>query len=219
VLGEKWNSNWKAAGFTAGSLAVQDNPLNLLGQLRAYYLANPTREATVQGIACTAASSAATAQAIEAAQTASNQSNTDSGTAHNNFLKGIQAGRDRLTGLRTELEQLISDDDDRWYAFGFDKPSDPNTPAVPANLTVVPGAPGSKMLINDWDNSRRADAYRLCAALKTDGTEEANEITSETQFTLTLSALASGTIVVLTVTARNDTGESGPSDPVEIAVP
>jgi hypothetical protein len=52
-------------------------------------------------------------------------------------------------------------------------------------------------------------------ALYADG----NEITSETQFTLTLSALASGTIVVLTVTARNHTGESGPSDPVEIAVP
>lgn len=52
LQGEKWNSNWKAAGFTAGSLAVPDNPLTLLEQLGAYYyIANPAREATVQGIA------------------------------------------------------------------------------------------------------------------------------------------------------------------------
>ena len=49
--------------------------------------------------------------------------------------------------------------------------------------------------------------------------DNANEITSETHFTLTLSALAAGTIVVLAVTARNATGESGPGDPVEMAVP
>ena len=39
------------------------------------------------------------------------------------------------------------------------------------------------------------------------------------QFTLKLSALASGTVVVLTVSARNATGESGPGNAVEIAVP
>ncbi|HZL78214.1 MAG TPA: hypothetical protein VFC17_05125 [Candidatus Limnocylindrales bacterium] len=39
--------------------------------------------------------------------------------------------------------------DDRWYAFGFDKPSDPSTPEVPANLIVVAGAPGRKNMSRD----------------------------------------------------------------------
>jgi hypothetical protein len=173
----------------------------------------------VQGVACTAAACQATAKTITDAETASNQSNTDSGTAYTNFQNGIAAGRARLIGLRTELEQLLDDDDDRWYAFGFEKPSDPHTPEVPANLTAVAGAAGSKTVIADWDNVRRADNYRLSAVLKSDGSAVASEITSESQFSLVLAALASGTVVVLTVTARNAAGESQPSDPVKIAVP
>lgn len=218
VLGEHWNYQWKAAGFTNG-LAVPENPLALLRQLSAYYTANPARETTVQDVACSAVACDATAKAIEDAQTASNQSNTDSGVAHANLLNGIVTGRNRLSSLRDELSHLISDDDDRWYAFGFEKPGDPNSPAVPANLTAVPGTPGSKIIIADWDDARRADSYRLRAVLKTGATEVANEITQDSQSTLTLSALASGTVVVLTVTARNATGETGPSNAVEIAVP
>ncbi len=218
VLGQRWNAQWKAAGFPDG-LTVPDNPMVLLTQMRAYYTANPTSEGTVQGVDCSAAGCDATIQLIEAAQNASNQSNTDSGTAHANLLAGMKAGRDRLASLRDELSHLIGDDDDRWYAFGFDKPSDPNTPSVPENLTVVPGTPGSLMVIADWDNSRRADSYRLRAVLKIGGPDVANQITSETQLALTLAGVAAGTIVVLTVTARNDAGESLPSAPVEIAVP
>ena len=219
VLGESWNSQWSTAGFTGGSLAVPANPLTLLLQLRDYYGLNPARETTVQGVACTAVACEATAKTITAAETASNQSNTDSGTAYTNFQNGIAAGRARLIGLRTELEQLLDDDDDRWYAFGFEKPSDPHTPEVPANLTAVAGAAGSKTVIADWDNARRADNYRLTATLKSDGSTVASEITADSQFSLTLAAVASGTVVVLTITARNAAGESQPSDPVEIAVP
>ena len=219
VLGESWNTLWKNAGFTAGSLAVPANPLTLLQQLRDYYGANPARETTVQGVACTAAACETSAKTITDAETASNQSNTDSGTAYTNYLNGLAAGRARLIGLRTELEQLLDDDDDRWYAFGFEKPSDPHTPETPANLTAVAGVPGSKTVIADWDNARRADNYRLCAALKSDGSTVANEIPADSQFSLTLAALASGTVVVLTVTARDAAGESQPGNAVEIAVP
>jgi hypothetical protein len=88
-----------------------------------------------------------------------------------------------------------------------------------AGVSTVAGAAGSRTVIADWDNARRADNYRLCAALKTDGTVVANEITQDSQFSLVLAALASGTVVILTVTARNAAGESPASDPVEIAVP
>lgn len=219
VLGESWNSQWSTAGFTGGSLSVPANPLTMFHQLRDYYGLNPARETTVQGVACTAVACEAAAKTITDAESASNQSNTDSGTAYTNFQNGIAAGRARLIGLRTELEQLLADDDDRWYAFGFEKPSDPHTPEVPANLTAVAGAAGSKTVIADWDNARRADNYRLSAVLKSDGSAVASEITPECQFSLTLSALSAGTVVVLTVTARNAAGESPASDPVDIAVP
>jgi hypothetical protein len=219
MLGESWNAQWNAAGFTGGSLAVPTNPLTLLQQMRAYYIANPTRESTVQGVACTAVACEATAQAISDAESASNQSNTDSGTAYKNYQNGIAAGRARLSGLRDELDQLISDDDDRWYAFGFDKPSDPSTPEVPANLTAVAGAAGSKTVIADWDDARRADSYRLRAVTKADGKEVANEIVSDSQISFALTKAAAGAVVVLTVTGRNSAGESPASDPVEIQVP
>ena len=220
VLGQSWNTNWNAAGFTGGSLAVPANPLTMLQQLRAYYAANPARETpNVQGVACTAVACEAAAQAISDAESASNQSNTDSGTAYKNYQNGLAAGRVRLSGLRAELDQLITDDDDRWYAFGFDKPSDPGTPEVPANLTVVAGAPGSKTEIADWDNARRADSYRLRAVTKADGKEVANEITQDSQFSLTLAQVAAGAVVVLTVSARNATGESPAGNAVEISVP
>jgi hypothetical protein len=34
---------------------------------------------------------------------------------------GIASARSRLTGLRDELSQLLDDDDERWYVFGFSK--------------------------------------------------------------------------------------------------
>ena len=218
VLGESWSAAWNAAGFTGGSLAVPANPLTLLQQMRAYYIANPARECTVQEVACTAAACEATAQAISAAVSASNQSNTDSGAAQANYQNGLKAARARLTALRNELDQLISDDDDRWYAFGFDKPSDPSTPEVPANLTAVAGAAGSKTVIADWDDARRADSYRFRAVTKADGKEIANEIVSDSQISLALNA-AAGAVVVLTVTGRNSAGESPASGAVEFTVP
>jgi hypothetical protein len=219
VLGENWNASWNAAGFTGGSLAMPANPMTLLQQMRAYYVANPTRESVVQGINCNAATCEATAQGLSDAESASNQSNTDAGTAQANYQNGIAAARGRLSGLRDELDQLISDDDDRWYAFGFDKPSDPSTPEVPANLTAVAGAAGSKTVIAHWDDARRADTYRFRAVTKADGKEVANEIISDSQISFVLAKAAAGAVVVLTVTGRNSAGESPAGNAVEIAVP
>ena len=218
VLGESWNADWNAAGFTGGSLAVPTNPMTLLQQMRAYYIANPTRESVVQGINCNAVTCEATAQGLSTAESASNQSNTDSGIAKRNYENGIAAARARLTGLRNELTQLIADDDDRWYAFGFDKPSDPDSPETPANLVATAGAAGSKTVIADWDDARRADSYRFRVVVKADNKEVANEIVSDSQLSLDLTSLAIGTLVVLTVRGRNAAGESPASDPVEFVV-
>jgi len=212
VLGEDWNSAWQDAGFTGGSLAVPTNPLPMLQQLRAYYAANPTREtANVNGIACTAAACETAAQAISTAQSNSNQSNTDAGTAHGNYLAGLKAARTRLTNLRDELSQLISDDDERWYAFGFDKPSDSASPETPENLVVTVGAPGSRTLLCDWDDARRADKYRLTAKVKATGTQVFSELVADSQGIITLPAQPAGTELDITVTGHNAVGESAPT--------
>ena len=191
VLGEDWNSAWQDAGFTGGSLAVPANPLPNLQQLRAYYAANPTKEtANVNGIAYTAAGCETAVQAISTAQSNSNQSNTDAGTAHANYLAGFRAARTRLSNLRDELSQLMGDDDERWYAFGFDKPSDGTGPEVPENLVVTVGAPGSRTLLPDWDDARRATNYRLRAVVKATGQQVFSELVADSHGIITLPNLA-----------------------------
>ncbi len=157
-LGNQWNSQWQNAGFTHHSLAIPDNPLTLLQQLSAYFTANPSQEVAnlTPTISATAAACSAAALAITQASGISNQSNTDAGTAKKNLAAAIETARSRLTGLREELDQLIGDDDDRWYAFGFSKPGDPDTPAVPEHLVVTGGSPG--MVFVDWDDAPRADS-------------------------------------------------------------
>ena len=217
VLGQQWNSNWNAAGFTDGSIAVPVNPMVKLQQLRAYYAANPGREtANVNGIACTAAACEAAARAISTAQSDSNQSNTDAGNAQAALQAGINRARAHLTGLRQELGQLISSDDVRWYAFGFDKPSDPSTPEVPENLVVTPGTAGTYILIVDWDDARRADSYRV-RVTNAAGIVLSEHLTHDSGITLT--GLGSGTAVKVSVTARNAAGESPPTASVSATVP
>ena len=142
----------------------------------------------------------------------------DAGNAKTALALAMENGRTRLSGLRDEMAQLIDPDDERWHAFGFSLPSDPETPEVPENLVVTPGAPGSHTVFIDWDDSVRGESYRLIitntanppVVLK-------NEIFQESE--ATISALPPGPIKV-TVSARNaDGGESAASDPVDGTVP
>jgi hypothetical protein len=122
-----------------------------------------------------------------------------------------------MTGLRDELSQLIEDDDERWYAFGFDKPSDPSTPEMPENVTVAPGAAGSGALFINFDDARRATGYRVKVTNAAGGAELASVLTPNSEETVT--GLPVGANVNITVTARNDAGESQPMAPVAAVVP
>lgn len=218
VLGNVWGSAWNAAGFTESSLSVPTNPMVKLQQLRAYYGTNPTREVpNVNGIACTAAACEVAAQAISTAQTASNQSNTDAGTAQGNFDAGMVTARRRMSGLLSELTQLLSDEDVRWYAFGFDRPSDSSAPDVPENLTATPGAPGSRTLILHCDTARRAINYRFVIKNAAGDTKLTEELSAESQ--AILRDLPGGATVTITVSAKNSTGESQPCTPITAVVP
>jgi hypothetical protein len=216
-LGDQWNNDWQNAGFTDGSLAIPENPIALLQQLASYFAAHPSFE--VGSLKATATECTSRADAISTAASASNQSNTDAGNAKSALEAGIQNARSRLTGLRNELGQLLEDDDERWYAFGFSKPSDPDTPEVPENLVITPGAPGSHLIFIDWDNSLRSTSYRVVVTdSATPPAELKNIIVSESE--VTLNDLTSGTAVKVTVAGRNSKGgESAATAPVSATVP
>jgi len=216
-LGDQWNNQWQTAGFTDGSLAIPENPLPLLQQISAYFAANPTHE--VASLNATAAACTAAAEAISTAASASNQQNADAGIAKSNLETGISKARKRLGGLRDELSQLLEDDSDLWYAFGFSKPSDPDTPEVPENLVITPGAPGSHMVFIDWDDSLRSTSYRVQASRTLPPlTELKNVIVTDSEVTLT--DIPSGIAIKVTVSGRNSKGgESAPSTPVNGTVP
>ena len=217
-LGNKWNAAWQEAGFASSSLQVPVNPVFVLQNLHSFYLAHPDYEVAqlTPNISCTAAACAGAVQTIADAQVASNRSNFDTGEARNRLEQGIKAARMRLSGLREELARLIADDDHRWYAFGFDRPSHVGSPETPENLTATPGATGSGMVFVDWDDARRADAYRL-RATGADGKTLAEVLPQDSEATLT--GLPVGVTVKLTVTARNAAGESPASEAIAVDVP
>jgi hypothetical protein len=214
-LGKQWNSAWLTAGFAADSIAIPTNPLTTLQQLRAYFTANPTHEKPdlAPGIHATAAACEAAAQTIAAANFASNESNTDSATARKNYYAALDAGRDRISGLREELARLITEDDERWLAFGYERPADFTTPEVPENLVVVPGNNG--LLFLDWDDARRAESYRVMIKNPL-GETIAERIVTESEAVIETPPAGNCTA---TVTARNAAGhESQASDAISFTV-
>ena len=216
-LGDQWNNDWQNAGFTDGSLAIPENPLALLQQIASYFSAHPDHE--VKTVNATAGDCTTAAEAISDAASASNQSNTDAGIAKSNLEVGLRNARTRLSGLRNELGQLLEDDDERWYAFGFSKPSDPDTPEVPENLVITPGPAGSHLVFIDWDNALRATSYRVLIKRDAANTPELKNIIV-TESEVTVNDIASATPIIVTVSARNSKGgESGPTNAVNATVP
>jgi hypothetical protein len=112
----------------------------------------------------------------------------------------------RMTGLRSELDQLLSDDDPRWYAFVFDRQSDgwgPG-PGPVEHLVLTPAGPG--MVFADWEDARRAERYRVFKQVSGVDAEPV-ELTStamDSQFNLT--NLPSGATVTVKVVGREPGG-------------
>jgi hypothetical protein len=223
-LGKEWSADWKAVGFTTGNLSIPDNPLTILQQSAAYFVQHPTHEVLdlipgiVPPIAVTAASCNAAAQAITNATSQSNQSNTDVAAARQNLDAGLSALRKRLSGLLNELGDLLDDNDPRWYAFGFERPSDPETGNVPENVVVAPGAAGSGRIFVDWDDARRAEKYRATVTNTANPRVVlATKIVEESE--ATFDGLPAGASVLVNVTTLNDAGESQSSGPASGIVP
>jgi hypothetical protein len=102
---------------------------------------------------------------------------------------------------------------------GESQPTDTGAPETPANVVVTLVATASKIQMVHFDDGRNDDSNRVTATNKATGTEITNVIVTEAETTFTFAALAAGTLVDITVTGRNDKGESQPTDAVTAAVP
>jgi hypothetical protein len=108
--------------------------------------------------------------------------------------------------------RLIDDDDERWYAFAFSKPSDPETPEVPENVVVTPGAPGSHRLFIDWNDALRATSFRVIVNnTPNPPVELKNTIVTESE--VTFGDLPPGPVKITIASRNSKGGESGPSAP------
>jgi hypothetical protein len=211
-LGTSWNSAWQAAGFTTGSLKVPPDPLPVLNEIHAYF--NDHTDHENSQLKVTAADVNEVIEAIIAARSASNQSVLDLGTAKEELDRTKRALFQRLSGLRSELDQLLPDDDPRWYAFGFDRPADGWQPAAVEHLVLTPGAPGS--VFADWDDARRAERYRVTVQTGDAPAEVYNPGAIDSECTIT--GLSSGSTVTVTVMALNASGEGAGSASAKVVV-
>ena len=222
TIASDWNTTWGQAGFPVGTLAIPATPdarFALLDMMRNFLGNNAQYETTVQNhpeLSVTNAIANVIYNALSGARSAANQANTDNGNSLATRDAAKAALRERLSGLREELGQLLDDDDPRWYAFGFNRPADPETPGVPDGLVITNGVAGSGTLIVDWNDSRRATGYKIFALAN--GATQPVEfgLFSDSQAVITLPA---GTVAQITIAARNDHGYSAPSDPVGATAP
>jgi hypothetical protein len=140
-LGRTWNSLWQVAGFSRFSIATSSaRPYPVLLELRNYFRANPARENVTEGITADLADAKATAiQAAEQALDAAKSARTNAAAARDAAVRQLHR---RLTGLREELDLILSDTDHRWYDFGFSRPIDSRLPDPVIDLIATPGLPG-----------------------------------------------------------------------------
>jgi hypothetical protein len=193
-------------GFRAGSLAIPDDPLPLLGGFRAYFAAHPTHE--VAALEVTAAGCAAQATALSDARSAVNDATVALGQAKQARDAAQRKLYERMSGLLGELGQLLEDEDPLWYAFGFDRPADGQQPGPVNHLVLTAGGPG--IVLAHWDDARRAERYRVLKQVV--GTDATPVVVTGALYEneLTLQGLPSGHDVKITVAAVNAAGE-GPA--------
>jgi hypothetical protein len=215
-LGYSWSPAWAPVGFVSPTLSIPstiDGRMAMLGSMKLYLAANPAYENAPLNV--TSAEAEAVYQALSDNRSATNEATEAAETAR---IKRDAAFRDLgrcLSGLLAELTQLLSPDDPRWYAFGFNRPSDPETPEIPQDLVINPAYQGHS--IATCERARRAERYRFWRQI--DGETEYTPVLTVEEPQAVLNSVPTGQKVRYYVTAANDAGESLPSNTVEIVVP
>jgi hypothetical protein len=202
-LGRRWNSNWLNAGFSRFTLAVPKyDPVPLVLELRGFLRAHPDKEQTAIGM--TAGQADALVTQLQTAMHTVDTHRSARKTAATGRDSALRKLRRRLTALRQELDLLLDKDDNRWLEFGFSRPSDRRTPEPVRDLKVSPALPGQLQV--RWSPSPRAINYRVSRQIV--GVDAAPmEIGLFSDPATTIEDLPEGSMVTVSVSARNEAGE------------
>jgi hypothetical protein len=216
-LGTTYSQAWAEAGFASNTLGIPgtlSKRMEALKSLELYFTAHAAHE--VAALNVTAARAVALHTALSNAVSALNAARGTQRAKRENRDGYVTRLYKRLRALMGELEDLMGEEDPRWFDFGFRIPTDEQVPEVPAELTVVAGAPGH--LVADWPPSGRASRYHVYKQVI--GVDDDFVLAKTvTDSDADLNTFASGSNVRVRVTALNDSGESQPSEVVEQAVP
>jgi hypothetical protein len=215
-LGKRWSAAWVPAGFGGGSLQIPSEVApqqKVLESLQKYFEAYPDRE--VGGLKVTASQAGALLEALRNAKAAVDAGNSALVAAKQQRKQTEQELRWRFSGLIGELGLLLEDDDPAWYAFGLSRPSDPAVPAIPIDVSLTAGLPGT--IFVNWAAALRADRYKIYK--KEEGDAEFRQAATTVERETKITGLKGGSPVEIQVSAVNIAGESLPSIPAQIIVP
>ena len=218
-FGEKWNSDWAAAGFTGNSTAVpgtQGGREGLLLSLFNYFTANPSYEVSTPKLIVTAALANTLWTALKGARVAAKDGNTLAGQKKITRDATEDVLRNRMTGMIAELGQKLSDTDPLWLAFGLNEPGAVGLPDSADGLVLIAGPAGT--VLAHWTPGSRSTRTRVFQQIMGVDDVPVNVKTVSDPET-TLSGLPSGKTVQVYVIAANDAGQAQASDTVSIVVP
>lgn len=207
VLGTTYNSNWEVAGFLTPSLQAPRHPVPMLLQVRQYFERFPAHENAPLNL--TAAQAQVKVAAIQAAELAVATAKSERLAAKAARDASQDALYHRLINLRGELEQLLEDDDGRWYEFGFHRPIDGHMPAPVSGIVLTALAPG--IIGVAWENAARAQNYRVQWRIGGES-QPASEAGLFNDRQCTIAGLITGATVAILVSSRNASGETVPTE-------
>jgi hypothetical protein len=217
-LGNRWSAAWVATGLphnTVGIPTTQDGRFSALGGLKAYFTANPGKEVTTAEITVTAALAEIRYQAVSDARQAVANAQADTAAKLQTRDAAVDALRAVYRSVVTEVGEILTDDDPRWYHFGLSRPIDGDQPGIPMQVRAT-AMGGGKVLVQ-LSGARRANSFNYYRKIV--GTDpDPVKVKNTKSTTLVIEPLPVGATVEVTVTGVNTTGEGQPSAPVSVVV-
>jgi hypothetical protein len=213
---EVFSEDWVPTGFPNQSTAVPrayGDRQALLRALQNYFANHATYENAPMGI--TAVAAGVLFNAMSDKRSALNESTVQVAMSKAVRDAAMRDLRSKIRGCIAELEQLLPDNDPRWYGFGLNPPAAPETPETPEGVELVNAGPGR--VAASWEGAPRADRYRVLKQIVgVDAEPVPVETVYDTEFTFT--NLPAGKTLRVLVEAVNDAGTSIPSEAIEIVV-
>ena len=215
--GTQFCALWLPLGFTRSLEVPSEDAATikaLLAAMTEYF--TKKKEHEVEKMDVTAAQSKALLETIVAAETALQDKDDDIDDKSSAKDAAIETLRGRLRGLISELDQLLDGEDRRWHSFGFNMPSEPDTPGQPKNLVVTP-LPNQQAQA-ECDPLSFAENYRFW--IQPHGVSEPQAAGSSREPSFKLENVTPGIRTKVFVSAVNKAGNEGPrSEPVEFTLP